>query len=129
MGKKITVLYVDDEPLNLTLFELSFKSKYSIITAISGKEGLVKLEDYKDDIIVVISDMRMPHMDGIEFIIEARKKHKNIAYFVLTGYDFNEKISEALDKNIIQRFFTKPFDIAEIEKAVSEAIEELGLIY
>ncbi len=71
--KNITILYVDDEQTNLVLFEYSFKDLYNVITANSGEEGLLKLKDYKDDIIVVISDMRMPKMNGIEFIIEARK--------------------------------------------------------
>ena len=127
MKKNITILYVDDEKINLTLFELSFDPMYNVISAISGEEGLLKLEDHKDDIIVVISDMRMPKMNGIEFIKEARKEHLNIAYFILTAFDYNEEIDDAFKKNIIQKFFSKPFKIKEIQEAVHEAVEELGL--
>ena len=127
MKKRITLLYVDDEEINLTLFEMQFQIIYSIITATSGKEGLQKLNKYKDDIIVVISDMRMPNMDGIDFITEARKEFDNIAYFILTGFDYNEKIDTALKNNVIQKFFTKPFNMTEIQEAVELAIEDLDL--
>ena len=127
MKENVTILYVDDEEMNLTLFEMSFQNMYTVISAISGEEGLLKLQDYKDDIIVVISDMRMPNMNGIEFIKEARKEHLNIAYFILTGFDYNDEIDDALNTNLIQKFFTKPFKIKEIQQAVYDAVEELDL--
>ncbi|MBU2885547.1 response regulator [Gilvimarinus agarilyticus] len=125
--KDITVLYVDDEELNLFLFEKSFESIYDVVTALSGVEGLQKLEAHHDKIIVVISDMRMPNMNGIRFITQAKEKFKNIAYFILTAFDYNEEIEKALDEKLIHRFFTKPFDIAEIQEAVEEALSELDL--
>ena len=67
-----TILYVDDEDVNLFLFEKTFESYYTVITAKSGDEGLKKIEEHQKDIAVVISDMRMPGMNGIEFIEIAR---------------------------------------------------------
>ncbi|UXP32570.1 response regulator [Reichenbachiella agarivorans] len=121
----ITVLYVDDEELNLFLFEKSFESVYHVVTALSGEEGLNKLENYHKKIIVVISDMRMPAMNGIEFISKAKEKFDNIAYFILTAFDYNEEIENALDKKLIHRFFTKPFDISEIQEAIDDALTQL----
>ena len=123
MNKSVTILYVDDEPMNLTVFELNFKTKYNIVTALSGKEGLEKLEN-NSDIIVVISDMKMPEMSGVDFIKEARKRFKNIVYFILTGYDISEDISEALNQNIIHEYFRKPFNMREIIRAIDRAVEE-----
>lgn len=125
--KDITILYVDDEDLNLFLFEKGFESIYNIITAASGQEGLKKLESHADDIIVVISDMRMPQMNGVEFITQAKSKYTNIAYFILTAFDYNKEIDEAIQNKIIHKFFTKPFDIKEIEVAIETAIKELAL--
>jgi len=121
----ITILYVDDEDINLFLFKSSFEPKYEVITARSGKEGLEKLDGYHDKIIVVISDMNMPMMNGIEFIEEARKTYQNIAYFILTGYDYNQEIDRALKSDVIQKFFTKPFISAEIEAAVEQAFRAI----
>lgn len=121
----ITVLYVDDEEYNLFLFKVSFENKYSIYTALSGEEGLKELDLHEDEIIVVISDMRMPGMNGVEFVRKAREKHDNIIYFILTGYDYNEEIDAALKENIVHRFFSKPFDTETLYKAIDEAVQDL----
>ena len=121
MNKNVTLLYVDDETINLTLFELNFKKKYKVLTAESGDEGLEKLSA-DDDIIVVISDMKMPGMNGVEFIKKARENYKNIAYFILTGFDINEEIADALNDNLIHKYFRKPFDMKEIDEAINAVI-------
>ncbi len=120
----IGVLYVDDEEINLFLFEATFSSKYEVITALSGKAGLEKLESYHHKIIVVISDMNMPEMNGIEFIGQAASKFNNISFFILTGYNYNEEIEAALNANLIQKFFSKPFNEKEIDEAIREVLEQ-----
>ena len=86
MAEKISVLYVDDETINLKIFELSFKNRFKIFTALSGFEGLDILRN-ELSILVVVSDMRMPKMDGLEFIEAAKKEFPNLVFFILTGYD------------------------------------------
>ena len=125
-NRNITVLYVDDEETNLFLLRVTFESKYKVVTATSGEEGLEKLEKHKNEIIVVISDMSMPGMSGVEFIKIAKKNHEKISYFILTGYDYNDQIDEALKSNVIQKFFTKPFDAVEIEEAIEDAFFNLN---
>lgn len=120
MSTKISVLYVDDEPINLTLFTLNFKSKYNIITANDGYGGLQKLKELPE-ISVVISDMKMPGMNGIEFITLAKAEFPNITFFILTGFDITEEISRALEMGLINKYFRKPFNIKEIDHAISES--------
>jgi len=69
---KPTVLYLDDESINLRLFNLSFKNNYTITTSNSGEEALELLNSNVFDII--ISEQRMPGISGTEFMIEAKKK-------------------------------------------------------
>ena len=57
MGKKVKLLYVDDEDINLELFGIVFKTKFDVLTAKSASEGLNTLEN-NQDIMVVISDMK-----------------------------------------------------------------------
>ncbi|MFK7951292.1 MAG: response regulator [Ekhidna sp.] len=123
--KDITILYVDDEETNLFLLKVTFESKYKVLTASSGDEGLEVLKQHQNDIIVVISDMSMPGMNGVEFIQLAKKEHSKISYFILTGYDYNDEIDEALKSNVIHKFFTKPFDAAQIEDAIEETFFNL----
>ena len=122
MNEDVLILYVDDEPINLSIFEINFRKKYKIITASSGPKGLEKLEDNKD-VIIVISDMKMPEMDGIEFIRKAKEKYLNVSYFILTGFDITDKISAALEDNTIQKYFRKPLNIKEINAAIQEALK------
>ncbi|MDD2196020.1 MAG: response regulator [Bacteroidales bacterium] len=121
MSKKISVLYVDDEPINLKLFELNFTDIFNLITASSGFQGLEILEN-NPDISVVVSDMRMPKMDGIEFIGKAKTKFPHIVYFILTGFEITEEISQALNSNLINKYFRKPFNFKEIESSISSAM-------
>ncbi len=124
-NRRITILYVDDEESNLFLFKITFQQKYAVFTASSPVQGLEELDAHHDEIIVVVSDMRMPKMNGVEFIRKAREKYQNIAYFILSGFDFNEEIEEALENHEIQRFFRKPLITEELEEAISGAIDDL----
>lgn len=124
MNNKIKILYIDDEEINLELFEFNFSSKYDVITGCCGKKGLECLEKHPD-VDVVISDMKMPGMDGLEFIRQAKARFKDIKYFILTGYDISQQIRNALDSHLILGYFQKPFDIHKIEKTIERATHDL----
>ncbi len=116
---KRTVLYVDDEPNNLLLFEAAFRKKYAVITAESAKEGLDFL-DTSPEIALVISDMKMPDMSGVAFVEEARNRNHSKVFFILSGFDFNEEIENALAQHVIDKSFKKPFSLEEIQEAIDE---------
>jgi two-component system, response regulator, stage 0 sporulation protein F len=122
---KITVLYVDDEPINLYLFERVLKRKnYHVITALSGYEALETLKK-NDDIPVVVSDMRMPGMDGVEFIKQAKKYYPDKVFFILTGFDLTPEISNAMEENLIVKYMQKPFDQHEMDHSIRMALENI----
>jgi response regulator RpfG family c-di-GMP phosphodiesterase len=119
MSNPISILYVDDEPLNLTLFALNFKSKYNIITANDGFEGIKKLSQYPE-ISVVISDMKMPGMNGVEFIELIKRDFPNIPCFILTGFDATPVILKSIENGMVIKCFSKPFNISEISNAIED---------
>ncbi len=121
MKSEITILYVDDEPINLFLFSQIFEKKYKIITAESGYAGLNIIEK-NPNIDVVISDMKMPGMNGIEFIQRAKELYSNIHYYILTSYDITPEIDKALKTGLIDKYFQKPFNLQEIESTISEKL-------
>ncbi|NOZ35825.1 MAG: response regulator [Chlorobi bacterium] len=123
MKKKRTILYVDDEEINLLLFEINFKEKYNVIGTDSPAKGLLILKS-NHDISVVISDMRMPNMNGIQFIKKAKKKFPKICYFILTGYDITDEISDALDSKLIVFYFKKPFNMKEIDNSIEKVFSD-----
>ena len=120
MSEKPTILYVDDEEANLLIFRVSFEGEREILLASSPEEGLAKLAENKERIQAVISDMHMPRMNGVEFVKRAQETVKDIPYFILSGYAFNEEIDNALKRKKIKNFFTKPFDKEEIERNLRE---------
>ncbi len=81
---KDTVLYIDDEFINLDVFEVAFENYYNVITVKSGEEALKILKE--NEIGVVITDQRMPDMSGIEFIETAKKKYPETVFMILTAY-------------------------------------------
>lgn len=121
---KTEILYVDDEDINLMLFSKLFGKKYEIIAAKSGNEGIKKLSECPE-IKIIVSDMRMPGMSGIEFIYQAKAQRPELKCFILTGYDITAEISEALKNRVIERHFTKPFvfDFDTILEAFEKALQ------
>jgi two-component system response regulator (stage 0 sporulation protein F) len=122
MSEPITLLYVDDEPINLMLFAVVFKKKFTILTAESGLAGLELLRQHSS-IKAVISDMRMPEMNGLEFIRKAKAEYPMLCYFILTGFDLTDEIMKAINEGLILKFFRKPFESKDIEESVLKAVE------
>jgi two-component system response regulator (stage 0 sporulation protein F) len=114
---KIKVLYVDDEQTNLKLFFQMFKKKFDVFTEISAEKGLSALKN-NEDIDVIISDMKMPGMNGLEFIKAAKEIYSSKQFFILSGYDVSDDIRNAINNNIIKDYFKKPINIKEIETAI-----------
>jgi Response regulator containing CheY-like receiver domain and AraC-type DNA-binding domain len=120
-NKPIKILYVDDEPINLRLFQLTYDKTFDVYTAISGQEGLTILEQ-NNDIEVVISDFRMPVMNGLQFILEAYKKSDKISYYILSGYEQTEEIGIAIKNKIIKKYFMKPFIKSMLENEIKSSV-------
>lgn len=117
MDEKITVLYVDDEPINLDIFRLSLRNYCDVLTAESGDAGLHILNN-EDGIKHVITDFKMPGMDGLEFIKLAKNEHPDIKFYILSGFNLTPKFSDALHQKIIVDFFEKPIDFNKILRAL-----------
>ncbi|MFC2090690.1 response regulator [Bacteroidota bacterium] len=112
------ILYVDDEPINLQLFKINFRKKYQVLTAIDGFSGLDVL-DQNQDTIFIISDMKMPGMSGIDFILKAKEKYPDKKFYILTGFEITNEIRRAIDSGLILQYFSKPFNLIEIDKVLS----------
>ena len=67
-----TILYVDDEEKSLVNFNRVFRNKFKILSAANAAEGYRLLEEYRDDIALLMSDQRMPGEKGVEFLKRAR---------------------------------------------------------
>lgn len=126
MEKEIKILCVDDEPNVLNALKRFFLDEdYSILTATSGEEGLQTLE--KEDVQVVISDYRMPGMNGVEFLKKVRELRPYTVRIVLSGYADTASIVAAINEGQIYKFIPKPWSDDELKVTVLNAIERFYL--
>jgi CheY-like chemotaxis protein len=116
------VLYVDDEYINLDLLRLTFLNEFEIITAESWTEGLGILEG-DPDINVIISDLKMPGMSGLEFIKEIKKRYPSKICMLLTAFMESEVMMEGFNKELLFRYLMKPFRKDELKKNILEALK------
>ncbi len=127
MEQIANILFVDDEPQMLSALTRVFRGKgYNVITANSGLEGLSLLEAHQFD--VIISDMRMPEMDGASFLAASCERSPNSRRILLTGYSDQESTIRAINDGHIHRFLTKPWDNQELRAKVEEEISHKQLI-
>ena len=120
------LLFVDDEPGILSSLRRLFRPQgYRIYIAESGAAGLEILA--KESIDLVISDMRMPEMDGATFLKEVRSRWPKVMRILLTGYADITSTVAAINHGEIYRYIAKPWDDNEIVTIVREALERMHL--
>ena len=121
-----SILCVDDEPNILSSLRRLFRPKgYQVFVADSGRAGLEILE--KEHIDLVISDMRMPEMDGAQFLQQVRVRWPESLRILLTGYSEVGSIIEAINQGEIYRYITKPWDENDMLLLVRHALERQTL--
>ncbi len=125
MSSNRSILYVDDEEDNLTVFKSTFRREYTIHTAISGAEGMEILKN--NDIQLIITDQRMPGMTGIQFLESVIPDYPDCIRMILTGFSDVEAIIEAINKGRVYRYITKPWNKDELRLTINNAFENYEL--
>jgi DNA-binding NtrC family response regulator len=116
------ILYVDDEVINLELLQLTFMNDFKVITAKSAQEGLNELER-NPDIRVVISDLKMPEMNGLDFIKMVKKLDPGKVCMLLTGFMESDVMLEGFNKELIFRYLMKPWEKDQLKETILEALK------
>lgn len=123
MTEQIRILCVDDERNVLRSLERIFlDDDYEILTANSGEEGL-ELLDQSAQVQVVISDYRMPGMNGVDFLKEVFGRRPETIRIVLSGYADTAAVVAAINEGKIYKFIPKPWNDDELRLTVAKAIE------
>ena len=121
------VLFVDDEVNILNAYKRTLRKLFDIDTAESGLEALKKLKS-EEPFAVIVSDMRMPGMDGIELLEKTRKLYPEMVRIMLTGNSDQETAVNAVNKGDIFRFLNKPCQPEEMAMAIKNGLEQHRLI-
>lgn len=117
------ILFVDDEQQMLTALNRVFRGKsYKVFTANSGQEGLDVLAT--EEIDVIVSDMRMPEMDGAAFLEKALELQPDSRRILLTGYSDQESTVRAINKGQIHQYMMKPWDNDALKATIDTEINE-----
>lgn len=119
--KRFNILYVDDEEVNLRIFQRAFKRHYNVFTAESGSEAIKILEENQIDLIM--SDQRMPGMTGVELLIKIVPMYPNIVRMIMTGFSDEDEIIR-VDKEVgLDRFLVKPWNQEDLKEEFDKALE------
>ena len=123
--REFPILYVDDEPDNLRIFELTFRRDFTILTAASAEEGLVILNE--NPIAVVLSDHRMPGMSGVDFLSRVRAFDPKTIRMLVTAYGDVETLHTAINDGSIYRYIPKPWNPDDLRLTLQRGIETFAL--
>ena len=120
---KAKILFVDDDASLLASYRRQLRKQYNIETALSGREGLELIEQ-NGPYAVIVSDFRMPFMDGIEFLTQVREIAPDTVRIMLTGSADMQLAIQAVNEGNIFRFLTKPCANDVLGESLNTAIEQ-----
>ncbi len=121
------ILMVDDDRNLLDSFRRQFRKKLNIETATSGADGVQAVRD-GGPFAVVISDMQMPNMNGVEFLSKVRAISPNTVRIMLTGNANLDVATDAVNDGNIFRFLNKPVETDQLFQVIVDSIQQYRLI-
>ncbi len=121
------VLFVDDEAKVLNSFKRQLRQHFQVETALGGYHGL-EIVKKNGPFAVVVSDMKMPGMDGIQFLTKVREIAPDTVRMMLTGYADQQTAIQAINEGNIFRFMVKPCPTEAMIKSLEAGIEQYRLI-
>lgn len=124
---KYPILFVDDEQNVLSAYKRNLRKYFDVHTALSGAEAL-ELIRQKKKFCVIVSDMQMPNMNGVEFLQIAKKECKNSVRVMLTGNADQQTAIDAINHGDIFRFVNKPCSPEQMLEVLKVALKQYMLI-
>jgi response regulator RpfG family c-di-GMP phosphodiesterase len=121
------ILLVDDDANILAGYERSLRRKFQIATAENGDRALALIEE-QGPFSVLVADMQMPGMNGVQFLRKARDKAPETVRLMLTGKSDQQTVSEAVNQGHVFSFLTKPCSVEVLETALENATRQYKLV-
>jgi len=124
--RRHALLVVDDEPAILQSLRHLFARDYRVLTAEGGHAALDLIG--REEVHAILADQRMPGMAGDAFLAQARHVRPDAVRVLFTGYADIQAVISAVNEGRIYRYVLKPFDPAELEGVVRQAVEHHDLV-
>ena len=120
MEEKPRILVIDDSKETVAGLQSFFTSKYQVLTAENGLDGLKHFEDDDNGIDLVITDLVMPDISGVGVISIVKKKYPGIPVIAITGWgEHPEALATEADADLV---LEKPFELTELDKHVTDML-------
>ena len=120
MEEKPRILVIDDSKETVAGLQSFFTSKYQVLTAENGLDGLKHFEEDDNGIDLVITDLVMPDISGVGVISIVKKKYPGIPVIAITGWgEHPEALATEADADLV---LEKPFELAELDKHVRDML-------
>ncbi len=116
---RVILLVDDEENIIRSVKRVLRRDNYTVFTANSGQEGLEILKTER--VGVILSDQRMPKMDGTQFLSEAKQIQPDSIRIILSGFADLESIADAINRGAIYKFLSKPWDDDLLRQNIEEA--------
>jgi DNA-binding NtrC family response regulator len=120
LNQSHTILAVDDEPINLRLMERLLRRHFTVLTANNGEEALDIVQ--REDISLIITDQRMPGMQGTELLRKCMILKPGMVSLVVTANNDTDTSIEAITKSGAMRVINKPWNPDQILKTIQDAL-------
>ena len=126
----VSILVVDDEPDVADLFRQHFRREarqgiYVLHFAASGEEALDRLPEVRPELLVILSDINMPGMDGLALLREVKRRRPDLPVMMVTAYGDDERRRRAAEAGAME-FLTKPVDFDALKEQLSRLPSMLG---
>ena len=121
------ILFVDDEPNILAAFQRQLHKHFHVDTATGPAAGLAALQNWRE-YAVVVADMQMPEMNGVDFLVKVKSAAPDLVLMMLTGNADQATAVKAINRGNIFRFLNKPCPPEELVSALEAAIRQHELI-
>jgi two-component system response regulator HupR/HoxA len=116
------LLIVDDEMLNRELLRRVLHRSYEIEEAEDAAQAISVLEQCGDDVRLILCDQLMPGRTGTELAVEVRQRWPHINFLLLTGYDDDPGVAEAVENGTIAEVVPKPWRGANLKKRIAQLL-------
>jgi len=125
MNEKI--LFIDDDTNLLAAMQRNLRLKFDLVTAAGGEAGLAKMAG-AGPFAVVVADMQMPGMNGVQFLLEVQRRYPETVRLMLTGNADQQTAVEAVNKGHVFQFLTKPCPTEMLALALQAGLKQYRLI-
>jgi response regulator RpfG family c-di-GMP phosphodiesterase len=126
-GVQEKILFVDDDQNILDAFQRNFRREYDVEVASSARDAATVIAR-KGPFAVVVSDMRMPGLDGVQFLTRLKEISPDTVRIMLTGYADMQASMAAVNSGSVFRFLTKPCSAQHMKRVLEDALEQYRLV-